>query len=142
MARSVLGRTALPALRGMPHTMAFVMIAVVMATSCAAFAPPLQILNTSPRLARVSRAAGRAPTLRLPLRTGRRAAAGPVMSASSETFEFQAEVSRVMDIIINSLYSDKDVFLRELVSNAADACDKKRFLTLTENKENTDQLEV
>lgn len=49
-----------------------------------------------------------------------------------ETFDFQAEVGRVMDIIINSLYSNKDVFLRELVSNAADACDKKRFLALTE----------
>ena len=36
-----------------------------------------------------------------------------------------------MDIIINSLYSNRDVFLRELVSNAADACDKKRFLTIT-----------
>jgi len=48
-----------------------------------------------------------------------------------ETYQFQAEVGRVMDIIINSLYSDKDVFMRELVSNAADACDKKRFLSIT-----------
>jgi HSP90 family molecular chaperone len=51
-----------------------------------------------------------------------------------EQFEFQAEVGRVMDIIVNSLYSNKDVFLRELVSNAADACDKKRFLALTESE--------
>jgi len=57
--------------------------------------------------------------------------------AEGETFEFQAEVARVMDIIINSLYSDRDVFLRELVSNAADACDKKRFLSITEEGEAT-----
>ncbi|KAF6000434.1 hypothetical protein F1559_001582 [Cyanidiococcus yangmingshanensis] len=50
---------------------------------------------------------------------------------TAETYEFQAEVSRVMDIIVNSLYSNTDIFLRELVSNASDACDKKRFLKLT-----------
>ncbi len=45
---------------------------------------------------------------------------------------FTSDVGRVMDLIINSLYSDRDIFLRELVSNAADACDKKRFLSITE----------
>lgn len=55
--------------------------------------------------------------------------------AETETFEFEAEVGRVMEIIINSLYSDRDVFLRELVSNAADACDKKRFLSITSDGE-------
>ena len=62
----------------------------------------------------------------------------PVAEKKAETFEFQAEVGRVMDIIINSLYSDKDIFLRELVSNAADACDKKRFLTVTADSDTVD----
>merc|ERR1712048_419161 len=49
------------------------------------------------------------------------------MAESSEKHEFQAEVSRLMDIIINSLYTDKQVFLRELISNSADALEKARF---------------
>merc|ERR1719236_246351 len=49
------------------------------------------------------------------------------MTEGSEKHEFQAEVSRLMDIIINSLYTDKQVFLRELISNSADALEKARF---------------
>ena len=50
----------------------------------------------------------------------------------AETRSFQAEVSRLLDIVAHSLYSDKKVFLRELISNASDACDRRRYLALTE----------
>ncbi|GAB5359409.1 hypothetical protein AAMO2058_000541200 [Amorphochlora amoebiformis] len=59
-----------------------------------------------------------------------------------ETYKFQAEVGRVMDIIINSLYSNRDVFLREMISNAADACDKKRFLRIQEGISSSEKLGI
>ncbi|MDD4555882.1 MAG: molecular chaperone HtpG [Alphaproteobacteria bacterium] len=49
----------------------------------------------------------------------------------TDKMNFQAEVSKLLDIVVNSLYSDKQIFLRELISNASDACDKLRYLALT-----------
>ncbi len=51
---------------------------------------------------------------------------------TQEKRSFQAEVSRLLDIVAHSLYSEKDVFVRELISNASDACDRLRYAALTE----------
>ena len=53
---------------------------------------------------------------------------------TKETFTFQAEVGKILDIVAHSLYSEKEVFLRELISNSSDACDKLRYATITDSK--------
>ncbi len=62
---------------------------------------------------------------------------------TTETHAFQAEVSRLLEIVAHSLYSEREVFLRELISNASDACDRLRYEALTNTAlGNTDDLKI
>jgi molecular chaperone HtpG len=55
------------------------------------------------------------------------------MSSTTDTTRpFDAEVGRLLDLVVHSLYSEREIFLRELVANAADAIDRRRFLALSD----------
>ncbi|HEU5080306.1 MAG TPA: molecular chaperone HtpG [Opitutaceae bacterium] len=63
-------------------------------------------------------------------------------TATPQKFEFQAEIKQLLDIVIHSLYTEKEIFVRELVSNASDALEKLRHLQLTEKQIFDDSLNL
>eukprot|EP00928_Gymnodinium_smaydae_P007717 TRINITY_DN1275_c0_g2_i1.p1 TRINITY_DN1275_c0_g2~~TRINITY_DN1275_c0_g2_i1.p1 ORF type:complete len:744 (-),score=207.04 TRINITY_DN1275_c0_g2_i1:144-2375(-) len=93
--------------------------------------------------ATTSRAAATAASARIkqPTRPAARPQARPLTrqfcaAAGSTTHEFKAETKKLLDIVAKSLYTDKEVFIRELISNASDACEKLRFMQGTQQLKN------
>lgn len=64
------------------------------------------------------------------------------MDTHKETLDFQAEAKQLLSLMVHSLYSDKEIFLRELISNASDACDKLRFEALSDDALYEDDSEL
>ena len=63
-------------------------------------------------------------------------------AAKKETLGFQTEVTQLLDLMVHSLYSHKEIFLRELISNASDAADKLRFEAINNSKLLKDDPEI
>ncbi len=64
------------------------------------------------------------------------------VTANAETRGFETEVNQLLDLMIHSLYSNKEIFLRELISNASDACDKLRFTAVSDASLYEDDIEL
>src|SRR5690348_4309629 len=63
-------------------------------------------------------------------------------TSTPQKFEFQAEIKQLLDIVIHSLYTEKEIFVRELISNASDSLEKLRHLQLTEKDIFDDKLDL
>ena len=89
----------------------------------------------------MSRATGGRPTLKS---ANEPSCSVGIMTQNKQTLSFQAEVAQLLHLVTHSLYSNQEIFLRELVSNASDACDKLRFEALADNSlyEDSPNLEV
>lgn len=64
-----------------------------------------------------------------------------ILEKTEEQHVFEADVSRLLYMMVHSVYSDKDVFLRELISNAADACEKLRYEAIADPALNADGVQ-
>src|SRR5256885_2659368 len=67
---------------------------------------------------------------------------GPEAASARETHGFQAEVRELLKLMIHSLYSHREIFLRELISNASDACDRLRFAAIADSALSADDPEL
>ena len=62
---------------------------------------------------------------------------------TAETYQFSTQTDKIFDLMVNALYENKDIFIRELISNASDACDKLRYQALqNEQLQNDEEFKI